>query len=496
MNKNKILTEAEELIKRRNGLPHIYGYKMYPWMKQFFNATNKVSLVCSANQIGKSSIQIRKLIHLATEPQLQKVYWPHLTPRQFWYLYPSNYVATIEVEKKWIPEFLPRGSYKNDPQYGWRTDYRQKYVQALHFNTGISIYFKTYQQDPQDLQAGTAAYVATDEELPEELFPELQARLFATDGYFSAVFTPTLGQEFWREAIEERGSKQRFPDALKLQVSMYDCMKYVDGTPSHWTHERIQQVINSCKSENEVQRRVFGKFVLDSGLKYPAFNPSVNVIDPRPIPDDWPVFVGVDSGSGGRFSHPSAITFTAFRPDFQLAYVFKGRRFDGIPTTNSDLVMLTRQLKSEIRNPIYGVFYDYAATDLRTIAYQMGEAWIPAEKSHLIGEQFINVALKNKMMFIFNTEELYPLIHELKSLKISTPKNQAKDDFCDSMRYSITKAPWSWDCISGDKPVEPKKEKTETDLRREFVLTTEDQNLYDVEREIEEYNELFDNYDY
>lgn len=466
---------------------------MYPWMRKFFETEKKVSLICSANQIGKSSIQIRKLIHLATSLEHQKLLWPHLTPRQFWYLYPSNYVATIEVEKKWIPEFLPRGTYKTHPQYGWRTDYRQKYVQALHFNTGISIYFKTYQQDPQDLQAGTASYVATDEELPEELFPELQARLFATDGYFSAVFTPTLGQEFWREAIEEKGHRERFPDALKLQVSMYDCMYYEDGSPSHWTHEKIQKIINSCKSEAEVQRRVFGKFVLDSGLKYGAFNPSTNVIEPKPIPEDWPVFVGVDSGSGGRFSHPSAICFTAFRPDFQYAEVVRCRRFDGIPTTNSDLVMLTREMKSQIKNPIYGVFYDYAATDLRTIAYQAGENWIPAEKSHLIGEQYINVGFKNNMIKIHNTEENQALIHELKSVKISTPKNQAKDDAADSFRYSLAKAPWDWSCITGEKPQTPReKSQRELDLeaRRNFALDLEDVFTEDIDSELQAYDEL------
>lgn len=490
------LQEAEELIKLKNNLPHRYGYKMYPWMRKFYDYTGKMSLICSANQIGKSSIQIRKLVHWATSPALHKQLWPHLTPRQFWYLYPSNYVATIEVEKKWIPEFLPRGDLKNHPHYGWRIDYRQKYVQALHFNTGITVYFKTYQQDPQDLQAGTCSALFTDEELPEELYPELQMRLAATDGYFHAVFTPTLGQEFWREAIEEKGSKERFPDAMKLNVSMYDCMNYEDGSTSHWTHERIQRIINSCKSEAEVQRRVFGKFVLDSGLRYPGFQPSINIIEPRDIPKDWPVFIGVDSGSGGRFSHPSAITFVAFRPDYQLAYAFKGRRFDGITTTNSDIVMMVREMRRDIPNPMAGVFYDYSAPDLRTIAYEVGETWIPAEKSHLIGEQFVNVAFKNKMLFIFNTEELQPLIHELKSVKIVTPKNQAKDDAIDSFRYAVSKSPWDWSIINGAAPEAPPKLTSVELARKEFFLDTNPYNEEDIASQIDEFNELLDGQGY
>lgn len=490
MNKEKPLSELEELVKRRNGLPHLYGHKMYPWMRQFFNYTGKNAFICSANQIGKSSIQIRKLIHWATSPEIQKCVWPHLVPRQFWYLYPSNYVATIEVEKKWIPEFLPRNQYKTSAQYGWRPDYRQKYIQALHFNTGVSIYFKTYQQDPQDLQSGTTSYVAADEEIPVELLPELQARLFATDGYFSAVFTPTLGQEFWRETIEGNGNKTHFPEALKLQVSMYDCLEYEDGSKSFWTHERIQQIINSCKSEAEVKRRVYGKFVLDSGLKYQAFEPERNLIEPVDFPTDWPVYIGVDSGSGGKFSHPSAVCFVAMRPDFQFGYVFKGRRFDGMQTTNSDLVTLVMQMKADLKNLVAGVFYDYAATDLRTIAYEMGETWIPAEKSHLIGEQYMNVAFKNNMLQIFNTEEFYPLVSELKSLKMSTPKNQAHDDFCDALRYAITKIPWDWSCISGKAPIVKEHVPSDVELRKSFFLDNPDELLHDISKELQFWDEL------
>lgn len=479
----------------QENLPHIYGHKLYPWMRQYFDSTNKMVIICSANQIGKSSIQIRKAIECATNKTLQKVLWPHIEPRQFWYLYPSSYVATIEFEKKWVTEFMPKAPLQNHPIYGWRADYRSKYIQAVHFNSGVSIYFKTYSQDPQDLQSGTCDFILTDEELPMEIFPELQARLFASDGYFSLVFTPTLSQDFWRQALEGTGKTEKFPDALKLNVSIWDCLKYEDGTNSHWTAERIQKIINSCKSEAEVQRRVYGKFVLDSGLKYQAFNPAVNIIEPQKIPEDWLIYCGVDSGTGGKFNHPSAYVFVAMRPDFQLGWIFAGRRFDGIPTTNSDLVAMVRDRVKEIGRPVTQVFYDYAATDLATIAYQMGETWIPAEKSHMIGEQFVNVGFKNRMLMIFNTEELATLVAEIKSLKLSTPKNQAHDDFTDAMRYAITKVPWDFSCIS-DKPIVQKEVPlTEVDLRRKFMSATPPE-ITDIESEFTAWNELLDEYGY
>ena len=84
----------------------------------------------------------------------------------------------------------------------------------------ITIYFKTYSQNVTDLQAGTVSFIFCDEELPISLFPELSARLIATDGYFSMVFTATLGQEYWRltmEPDEENGEIEKHPDAFNAK---------------------------------------------------------------------------------------------------------------------------------------------------------------------------------------------------------------------------------------------------------------------------------------
>ena len=86
-------------------LPHRYGYPWYGWARSFYESRQHESFLCAANQIGKSSTQIRKMIEWAGNKKL----WPKLwttEPRQFWYLYPNKDTATIEVDLKWIPEFL------------------------------------------------------------------------------------------------------------------------------------------------------------------------------------------------------------------------------------------------------------------------------------------------------------------------------------------------------------------------------------------------------
>lgn len=493
LEKLKLLEDKKKLME---GLPHLYGYKMYKWTRDYFNSTEKVQVICAGNQISKSSSQIRKAIHWATEPKLWKTLWPHMPhPRSFFYLYPSAYLATVEVDKKWIPEFMPQGEFKEHPQYGWEVEYRARYIQAIHFRTGCSIYFKTYSQDAQDLQGSSPGAIFADEEPPEELMPELQARLIATDGYFSIVFTPTLGQEFWREVVEERGPKERFKGAFKRQVSMYDCQFYEDGTPSFWTSERIERVKASCKSEAEIQRRVYGKFILDSGLRYPGFSQTHNVIPETKIPNDWGVYVGVDFGSGGKTAHPSAVMFVAMRPDFKLGYIFKGRRYDGQTMTASDLVEEVLRMKGELENPVYGIFYDYSCADLKEISLRMGQTWIPAEKSHAIGEQVLNVAFKNQMLFIFDKEELYPLISELKSLRLTTSKILSVDDAIDAARYASAKIPWDWSAIGVKPTIQPTGPQPETELRKQFFNEGRKAQK-DIDAEFEEWDSLLNPTDY
>jgi len=152
--KQRQLALTKSKLHRERCLPHLYGYPWYKWAKSFFESTNPVNLLCAANQISKSSTQIRKCIDWATD----KSKWPDLwstTPRQFWYLYPTSDVSTIEFLKKWEPEFMPRDEFKNSIDYGWKAEKQRGQLKAIHFNSGVSVYFKSYSQDVHHLQAGT-----------------------------------------------------------------------------------------------------------------------------------------------------------------------------------------------------------------------------------------------------------------------------------------------------------------------------------------------------
>ena len=442
------MARRKNLLELAEGLPFLHQWKWYKWARAFYDSRNHVNLLCAANQISKSSTQIRKCIHWATEKSL----WPELwakKPTQFWYLYPTKSQIDVEFTTKWS-EFLPRGKYKDDPVYGWTVERKGGYPYALHFHSGVHVYFKTYAQDTQSLQTGSCDAIFCDEELPLEHYNELMFRVTATNGYFHMVFTATLGQEFWRKAIEpEEGEHEELPTAFKQTISLYDAMYYDDGTASHWTIERIKQVEAMCSTSVEILKRVYGKFILLEGRVYDSFDIKRHMKKGHPIPKGWLVFEGADIGSGTGGSHPSAIVFVGVRPDFRAGRVFLGWRGDGIATTAGDVVEKSIAMKKTGNIKPTAQYFDWGCKDFGTIATRMGEPFLPAEKNHELGEGIVNTLFKHDMLFIYDDPELSKLASELSTLKHRTPKTKAKDDFCDALRYAVSKVAWDWSQITG-----------------------------------------------
>ena len=274
---------------------------------------------------------------------------------------------------------------------------------------------------------------------------------------------------------------------------MYDCQEFEDGSPSHWTDERITEVKANCATDKEILRRVYGRFIVDDGLKYPSFNLERNFKDYHPIPKDWLIYSGVDIGSGGDKGHPSAIIFVGVSPDFTKGRVFLGWRGDGIQTTASDVVNKYIELKGKLK-PV-AQYYDWANKDFSTIATRMGEPFQPAEKGHEKGEQVLNTLFKTEMLKIYDTPELQKLKYELLALKKETNKKDAKDDFTDALRYAVTQVPWDFSKVSLNLPKAKKKEIQMSDEEKWRRGVMDDDYLdafrnNDIEQEIADLNEL------
>lgn len=495
---------VQSKITLQRGLPHLHGWKWYPWAREFYESREKINLLCAANQISKSSTQIRKCIQWATDQTLWKTLWVN-PPKQFWYLYPSQDVATAEFDTKWV-QFMPCNEFKEDPIYGWKEKRDSKgTIKYIRFNSGVFVFFKTYSQDTQTLQTGTCDAIFCDEELPTEHYDELIFRISASNGYFHMVFTATLGQEFWRQCMEPGPEEpELLPEAKKWCVSIYQCREYEDGSPSHWTDERIQQVKNRCKNQNEVLRRVYGRFVYDGpGRKFEQFDIKRHMRPPHVLPISWLIYAGVDIGSGGTKGHPAAICFVGVSPDYRQGRIFLGWRGDGIQTTAGDVLEQYNLMVKEHRLNVEQCFYDHSSSDFNVIQARAGGRFEKAEKGKEIGEQILNVLFKNNLLYIYDNDELQKLATELTSLRKETPKEKAKDDFCDALRYACTKIPWDWEVITGVTPenAEPEKDgkpetaeealKREVNERRAEMMSDHENEKARLEQEFSEWNEAF-----
>lgn len=493
------ILEAKRRLKEQ--LPHLHAFKDYRWAKEFLESKNRMCFITAGNQLGKSTVQIRKMIWLATSPEEWTKWWPTHRPNQFWYLYPSKDICTLEFETKW-KYLLPQGSMKTDPIYGWKEIYDNKKIYGIKFNTGVLLVFKTYSQDASNLQAGTVFYTGTDEECPAELVPELMFRLAATNGYYSAVFTPTLGQEMFRLIMEERGKHEKFPDAAKWRVSLYDCQTFADGSPSHWTPERITDVIAKCGSEAEVQMRVFGKFVMAEGRIFEAFSLKDNIGPGGKIPKDYLVYSGIDYGSGGEKGHPASICFVAVKPDFTYGRVVRAWRGDGIQTEATDIMKKHRSMRLELQNDQKLTFitarYDQSCRDLFTISTRMSEPVQAAEKSHSVGVPIMNSLFKNRMLELDgDQDEVMKLAHELAALRVDMPKTKAKDDLADACRYATSLIPFNWSIVHSatktpDTHEEPERILTETEQRRAHMDPKKVNDDHQIEEEFDAWNEAYE----
>lgn len=425
--------ELERMLRLKEGLPHLYGWPWYDWAKRAFDSTDREIFICAGNQLSKSSSAIRKNIHLATEDKLWKKYWPNNMapcPNLFWYFYPTLPVATTEVNTKWIPQFLPRQGYKKHKKYKWELWEEKGFAHAIVFENGVHIQFKSYSMKIKDLQTASVYHITLDEEAPAEYVPELLARLNATEGYLLKVFTATVGQNYWRRVMEpSTPGEELHPNALKINVSLYDCKKYLDGSLSPWTDRKIANAIANCPTPAEVQRRIYGRFVKSQGLMFESFNLDKNMSDPHPLPESWQVFSAVDPGSGGASGHPAAILFIAVSPDYRQGRVFRGWRGDGIPTAAGDVLDKYRELRGKLQ-PILQV-YDYAARDFFTIASRQGESFLAADKKRDAGIGLVNTLFKNSMLKIQRDDpELQKLVNELCTLSATGDKRKMLDDLC------------------------------------------------------------------
>jgi hypothetical protein len=350
-----------------------------------------------------------------------------------------------------------------------------------------------------------------DEELPMPFYDEVMFRLTATNGIYSSGFTPTLNQLFWKQAMN--GNKI-LPRALKMSVSMYECLKYEDGSPSRiMTLHKIKEAESKCKNETERQRRIFGKFVTEEGRAYFAFEHEKHVTAPKNY-DGWNIYSAVDYGSGEdlnashkkkvRKNHPAAIVFIAVHPNLKKGVVIKSWRGDGVKTTAGDVFLKYQELSKDFK--ITQACYDAGAVDFGTIASRNGYSFTKANKTRDAGMDLVNSLFKHEMLTINDDDaENLKLSGELSHVMVTQQDSGDKrdDDLCDALRYCVMQVAWDLSAVVTQEvkaEVKVARPMTEEEFqamqikmrRGESVdKTSESENWNELESEFDHWNQEY-----
>ncbi len=291
-----------------------------------------------------------------------------------------------------------------------------------------------------------------------------------------------------------------FPNAEKIRATVFDCLEYDDGdrdTP--WTPEKIKELEASCSTENEVQKRVYGRFVVDEGLVLSEFISSLHMVEPFDIDPSWLMFSGVDIGSGGKSGHKGAFVFIAVKPDYTEGVIFKGWKGNNQETTTaSDILEKYRAKRGDTQ--MDGQYYDWASKDFYTFASRAGESFLKANKDHKMGWDTFNVLLKLRMLKFFDIDELQPVRYEAGTLTHErlAVKKSANDDILDACRYAITSIPWDISKrvkMYKDPDVEVVEViKSDVDIRRDMAFGEKEDDDYvqEIDDEMEFWGEMYD----
>ena len=193
------------------------------------------------------------------------------------------------------------------------------YMRIRHKNGGTSLLrFRYYKQERTAWQGPPVDLIWYDEEPPEDMYREGQARTIATNGITIITYTPIKGRtQVTREYIEKKDRPSTHHDT-RMEIS----------DAGHMTPEKIAQEKEKWP-EHEHDARLYGHPMAGEGLIYPVREQDI-LCDPMQIPDWWPQIGGLDFG----WTHPTAAVRVAWDRDSDTVYVTNEYRKPKVKTSD------------------------------------------------------------------------------------------------------------------------------------------------------------------
>lgn len=187
----------------------------------------------------------------------------------------------------WIEQIIMREGSKASPANG--------IIDAITVRNvfgGVSrIGFKSCDQGREKFQGASLDYVWFDEEPPHDIYEECRMRILDRCGDMFGTMTPLKGLTWVYDEIYLNARAS--PDVWTITMEWAD-NPFLDP-------EEVRKM-SECLSDDSLESRRYGRFRHNEGLVYTEFDPTVHVIEPFALPQEWQSNISIDPGLNNPLS--------------------------------------------------------------------------------------------------------------------------------------------------------------------------------------------------
>lgn len=240
------------------------------------SAPQKIVLCTFGNRAGKTEATIQFMLNVGLGPQsghFDQWYvrtWPY--PKTMWYCSTPDALEDVIIPR--VNDILSTKPGKFEIEKPGKRIHR-----IVFKDTRRDLIFKSFDQDNTAFESGTVGLLAGDEPMSRRKYNACKGRL-TMGGLMVLPMTPLEVEPYVVNEID-RMSLDGVQGYSHVTASMWDAVRSVGG------HLRDSYVAHYEKIQNqdEVDARVYGKFVYFSGAVYPMMSRERHLVD---ILDWWP----------------------------------------------------------------------------------------------------------------------------------------------------------------------------------------------------------------
>jgi len=283
---DQLLTAIKALERREQHAINTYEPSHTPGHDQlaFHKSTARYRLLFGGNQSGKSHGAAYEIACWATgkhpyrkipdgDIEIWVISAEYITLQKGIYRHLSNLIPTWDIKKK--GPNVPNNSLPSYLQ-----------IKRKDGSTALITFMSSKGDSHNKFQAAQVDLISIDEEVPQNIWEELQARtLAAKSGSF--IISATLVESFdWVLKLESRGEDKKDSEVFLTRLNT-ELNPYVN-------QETLRELKATWSLETQ-EYRLYGKSRRSTGLIYNTFSEE-HVIPRFPIPHDWPKWCGIDPG--------------------------------------------------------------------------------------------------------------------------------------------------------------------------------------------------------